>query len=217
MLWIKTVFSPFETHALCLNKFRTNEILKNIWINIPKQFLYKWTLEFNAFPLIVKLNRWWSSIFTYKVENECEFYEKIDFIEKNVDDDILVQEFIKAEEYSVSIVAWEILPIMKFEKKNLEDMFDYDNKYLDKPQIIETWPNIEKQLKVDLENTAKNIYKFLACRWYAIVDFLVRNNEIFFLEVNTIPGMTKTSIVPKSWSLINRDFFELVFTIVNDK
>ncbi len=216
-LWIKSVFSSFETQALCLNKFRTNEIVKTLGVKVPKQFLYNWELEINSFPLIVKPNRWWSSLFTYRVENEKDFDEKIKFIKENVNDFILVQEFITWEEYSVSIVAWEVLPIMKLEKQNLWDLFDFENKYLEKPKIIETWPEIEKNLKSDLETKALEIYKFLWCRGFSRVDFLVKDNEIYFLEVNTIPWMTKVSIVPKSWLLTWRTLENLIETIINDK
>lgn len=216
ILWIKTSFSPFETHAICLNKFVTNELVSNMWINVPKQYLYKWISEIKDFPQIVKPNRGWSSMFTYKVDDILDFEEKIKIIQENTTDDILVQEFISAEEYSVSIVAWEILPIMKLQKTNARDFFDYENKYSDKPQIVETWPEIEKNLENKLKNYAKQIYNLFNCKWFSRVDFLVSDNEIYFLEVNTIPWMTQNSIVPKSWALTGKSREELVETILKD-
>ncbi len=214
ILWIKTSFSPFETHAICLNKFVTNELAWKLWVNIPKQYLYKWISEITNFPQIVKPNKWWSSMFTYKVEDEADFEDKIKIIEDNIEDDILVQEFISADEYSVSIVWDEILPIMKLEKVNKWDFFDFDNKYSSEPKIIETWPEIELSLKNKLEENAIKIYNFFKCEWFSRVDFLVNWNEIYFLEVNTIPWMTDKSIVPKSWALTNRTNQELVEKII---
>lgn len=215
ILLIKTTFSPYETHAICLNKFVTNELLSKLWVEVPKQFLYKWSLDIETFPLIVKPNRWWSSMYTYKVSNKEEFEEKIKIIEENTKDDILVQEFIKADEYSVSIVAGEVLPIMKVQK-TIDEFFDYENKYSDAPKIKETWPEIEPALESSLAFQAKKIYNFFNCKWYARVDFLVRWEDIYFLEVNTIPGMTTWSIVPKSWALTGRSFEELIEKIIND-
>lgn len=214
ILWIKTSFSPFETHAICLNKFVTNELVWKLWVNIPKQYLYKWISEITNFPQIVKPNKWWSSMFTYKVEDKADFEDKIKIIEDNIEDDILVQEFIIADEYSVSIVWDEILPIMKLEKVNKWDFFDFDNKYSSVPKIIETWPEIELSLKNKLEENAIKIYNFFKCKWFSRVDFLVNWNEIYFLEVNTIPWMTDKSIVPKSWALTNRTNQELVEKII---
>lgn len=216
ILWIKTTFSPYETHAICLNKFVTNELVSKLGVNVPSQFLYKWSLELNNFPLIVKPNRWWSSMFTYKVENKEEFDEKIKVIKQNTTDDILVQEFVKADEYSVSIVAWEVLPIMKVQK-TVDEFFDYENKYSDAPRIKETWPEIEPAIESSLAFQAKKIYNFFNCKWYARIDFLVRWEDIYFLEVNTIPWMTKWSIVPKSWAMTGRSFEELIKVVIKDK
>ncbi len=216
ILWIKTSFSAFETHAICLNKFVTNELVSKLWVKVPKQYLYTWKQNLEHFPQIVKPNRWGSSMFTYKVDNKWDFEEKIKIIEENTSDDILVQEFISADEYSVSIVAWEILPIMKLEKLNKWDFFDFDNKYSSAPKIIETWPEIEQDLKNKLENYAKQIYNFFNCKWFSRVDFLVSDNNIYFLEVNTIPWMTENSIVPKSWALTGKSKEDLVETILKD-
>lgn len=216
ILWIKTTFSPYETHAICLNKYVTNELVSKLGVWVPSQFLYKWKLELENFPFIVKPNRWWSSMFTYKVSNKDEFNEKIAYIKANSLDDILVQEFIEAEEYSVSIVAGEVLPIMKVQKEKWE-FFDYENKYSDAPKIKETWPEIEPSLEATLAFQAKKIYNFFNCKWYSRVDFLVRNEDVFFLEINTIPGMTEWSIVPKSWAMTGRSFEELIDTVVDDK
>ncbi len=215
ILGIKTTFSPYETHAIWLNKYVTNELVSKLWVWVPAQFLYKWKLELENFPFIVKPNRWWSSMYTYKVENKDEFDEKIKYIKANTTDDILVQEFVEAEEYSVSIVAWEVLPIMKVQKEKWE-FFDYENKYSNSPKIKETWPEIEPSLESSLAFQAKKVYNFFNCRWYARVDFLVRWEDIFFLEINTIPGMTEWSIVPKSWAKTGRSFEELIETIINN-
>lgn len=216
ILWIKTTFSPYETHAICLNKYITNELVSKLGVEVPKQFLYKWKQELDSFPFIVKPNRGWSSMFTYKVENKDEFDEKIKYIKANTTDDILVQDFIEAEEYSVSIVAGEVLPIMKIQKEKGE-FFDYENKYSDAPKIKETWPEVEPSLEATLAFQSKKIYNFFNCRWYARVDFLVRWEDVYFLEINTIPWMTKWSIVPKSWELTGRSFEELIEKILCDK
>nr|MDD3720540.1 ATP-grasp domain-containing protein [Candidatus Gracilibacteria bacterium] len=216
ILGIDTTFSKYETHAICLNKYVTNELVSKLGVNVPAQFLYNGRLDLDMFPLIAKPNRGGSSMYTYKVSNIKEFNEKIADIKQHTTDDILVQEFVEAEEYSVSIVASEVLPIMKVQKEKGE-FFDFENKYSDAPKIKETWPEIEPSLESSLAFQAKKIYNFFNCKGYARVDFLVKDNEIYFLEINTIPGMTEGSIVPKSWLKAGRNFGELVKVVVNDK
>ncbi|MDP5039036.1 MAG: ATP-grasp domain-containing protein [Candidatus Gracilibacteria bacterium] len=215
-LGINTCFSPFQTHSICLDKFKSNILAENIGLKIPKQFIYEGKLEIDNFPLIIKPNTGGSSLYTYKVDSLEDFNDKIKFIQKNINDDILVQEFIIGDEYSVSVVAGEVLPIMKVEKKEKEDFFDFDSKYNSLEKMQETWPKLDKNLNINLNNLSLKIYNFFKCRGFSRVDFLVNENGIYFLEVNTIPGMTKSSILPKSWLLTGRTFDELIFKIIND-
>lgn len=222
VLGIPHTFSDYNVHSLCLDKYKTNILAENLWIKIPKQCIFhteknsyleileKLKKEKLDFPLIFKPNTWWSSFYTYKIDSEKDLQEKFALCKKEKVWDILLQEFIIWEEYSISIVNREVLPIMKVEKKKKDDFFDYDSKYENEEKMKETWPEIEKNLKNTLEKSALDCYDFFNVKWFCRVDFLVRNDEVFFLEINTIPGMTESSILPKSWKLTWKSFEELV-------
>lgn len=217
LYWIKYCFSDHSTHSICLDKYKSNILASDLWINIPNQFIL-WDWDSNllwAFAVIVKPNKWWSSFHTYKVDSDKEFKEKIAIMKREVEDDILVQEYITWDEYSVPIVNWEILPIMKLEKNSQDDFFDYESKYESEKKIRETWPEIDSFLKEQLEVNSLKIYDFFNIKWFCRIDFLVRNNEVFFLEINTIPWMTEASILPKSWKLTWRSFEELISKLIN--
>lgn len=214
ILWLTHTFSNYDTHSLCLNKERTNVLMKDIWINIPFQYIIKNEKDFpENYPVIMKPNNWWSSFHTYKINSKEEFTESYKLTRKDLNDDILIQEFISGEEYSVPVIDWEVLPIMKLEKDN-DFIFDYESKYENDEQIKETFPEIEKTLELKLQNDTKKIYKYLNLKSISRIDFLVKNNELYFLEVNTIPGMTEASILPKSRKLTWKNYFDLVKDII---
>ena len=166
--------------------------------------------------MIVKLNKWGSSYYTYKVNNKQELQEKIQFIHSEVSDDILIQEYILGDEYSISLVNWEILEAIMFvEKNNPEDFFDYDSKYETESGMRETFPELEKELKNKLLEFAWKIKDiFWLTKGYARIDVIVRGDKIYFLEVNTIPWSTEVSILPKAWKLSGRSLEEFVSVLL---
>ena len=213
---LKHSFSNYDTHSICLDKYKSNILVSSLWIKIPKQELYSEKTSINNFPIIVKPNRWGSSFHTYKASNKEELYDCLKVMLKEVNDDILIQDFIVWDEYSVPVVAWEVLPIMKLEKQSNEELFDYNSKYEDDSKIKEVFSEISEPLKSKLEDVSIKIYNFFNCKWFSRIDFLVRWDDLYFLEINTIPGMTEASILPKAWKLTWRDFEKLVKIIINN-
>lgn len=216
-LGISHSFSDYKTHALCLDKEKTNVLVSQLWIKVPFQYIASNNKSFpNTYPVIMKPNHGGSSFHTYKVNDKKEFSEFFNETRKDLEDDILIQEFIVGDEYSVPIVGGKVLPIMKVEKNDIQDFFDYDSKYESEEKMKETFPVIEKELKNNLESISLRIYNYFWIKWCWRIDFLVRNNEIFFLEINTIPWMTSSSILPKSWKLTGRSSKELVNLLINN-
>ena len=220
ILGIAHTFSSYNTHALCLDKYKANTLVNDIWVKIPEQFIVFNKNNFETvpkelkFPIILKPNRWGSSFFTYKIDSYKELEEKLHEAKNEVDDDILLQEFISWEEYSVSIVNWKTLAIMKLEKQKIDDFFDYDAKYESEDKMKEIWPKIEKKLETKLIKYSQKLYQYFEIQWFCRVDYLVDWEDIYFLEINTIPGMTDASILPKSWLLTWKSFEELVDEII---
>lgn len=215
VLWIPYTFSPFDVHSLCMNKFRTNAILSALWITVPEQSIFGWDTEkYVNFPYIVKPNHGGSSFYTHKVQNTEELKTAIQDIQEHTTDEILIQQFITGEEYSVPVVKGKTLPIMKVEKKDMWAVFDYTSKYDDDSAMREVFPEIEAPLKGKLEQTSEKIFSFLGCKGVARIDYIVQAGIPYFLEVNTIPWMTKASIVPKAWALTGRSPKELIQEIL---
>lgn len=222
VLWIPYVGLNYFTNALCMNKKEANIIASHHSITVPQEYICRQDEKIDIkkidfwFPMIVKLNKGWSSYYTYKVQNETELQEKINFIQSEVKDDILIQQYILWDEYSISLVNWEILEAIMFvEKNNPEDFFDYDSKYETETGMRETFPEIEAEIKSKLlvfANNIKNIFWLHV--WYARIDVIVKDGVLYFLEVNTIPGSTEASILPKAWKLSWRSLENFVEQIL---
>lgn len=103
---------------------------------------------------------------------------------------------------------------MKIEKQDKNAIFDYEAKYKNASKMQETWPEIPKNVFDNFAAISQKIYDFFDVRGFCRIDFIVRNGEIFFIEINTIPGMTKNSILPKSWEKTGRSFEKLAETIL---
>lgn len=230
ILWMKYPFSSSEVHAFCLNKFLTNNLLQGVWFKTGRQFLideleqkkyspseildlYRQKIQSIWYPFIMKPTHGWSSFYTYKIQNEEEFINTAQECFWKIPDSFLLQEFIVGDEYSVSIVWWKALPhIMKVQKEQSE-IFDYTNKYEDD---IEIFPTLETQLKSELIEQSEKIFSTLWCKTIARIDFIIRDNIPYFLEINTIPGMTEVSILPKAWKLSGKSLEEFTEFIVSE-
>lgn len=210
ILGIPHTFSDYSTHCLCLDKEKTNALVFQLWVKVPFQYIAETSESFpESYPIIMKPNHWGSSFHTYKVTNHQEFYDCFNKTRHDLSDKILIQEFVIWEEYSVPVVNREILPIMKLEKAD-DEVFDYEAKYEENQEIKEIFPKIQTKLLEKLKSDTLKVYDYFHLKWMSRIDFLVREGEVYFLEINTIPWMTEASILPKAWKLTNRSLEELV-------
>lgn len=222
-LWIKYLFSSSNVHSICIDKYLTSVLLQKIWILSPKsEVLFNINDIFKAenlnYPLIVKPNKWWSSFATYKVNNYDELVSSLNSLFSITNDAAIVQEFIYWTEYSVSIVwSWNnvrILPIMILKLEWVE-FFDYNQKY-NYDWENEFFNELDEVLKNELEELSLKIYNYLWCKTMSRIDFIVNNEWIYFIEVNTIPGFTNKSILPKAWINSWLDIKQLIKFLIND-
>jgi len=214
---IPYVGSNYFANALCMNKREANAFAMREWLNVPWELLVKkWIDIFEdnfplGFPVIIKPNTGGSSYYTYKIENFQELLDKLSYIWENISNDILIQEYILWDEYSVSVVNGEILDAIMFvEKNNKDDFFDYESKYESESGMRETFPKLEPELQNKLIQSTQKAIDIFNIQWYARVDYIVRDKIPYFLEVNTIPGSTEVSILPKAWKLSGKNLEEFV-------
>jgi D-alanine-D-alanine ligase len=127
---------------------------------------------------------------------------------------VLIEDFIKGDEVTVSVLNGEPLPIIKIVPKS--GFYDYQSKYTPgQTEYILPAP-LDAVLYNRLQETSVAACRALSCRGAARVDFMIREKEFFCLEINTIPGMTETSLLPKAAAEAGVSFTELTMRILDD-
>ena len=109
----------------------------------------------------------------------------------------VIEKYAKAREFTVGILAGEALPIIEIRPK--QAFYDYNAKYIaDTTEYL--FDTLEdKKIVADMSSAALKCFDQLGCQGYARVDFLLtEDNKFYILEINTIPGFTSHSLLPKA-------------------
>ena len=223
MLNVKYVGSKALSSGICMDKNLSKTILKanNIpvldYVYIKKDenpYLYKNEIDELIYPVIVKPNKGGSSIGIKVAKNIDEVFEAINYIKK-LDDDILIEKFIDGKEAICSVIenkdGLQVISILDINTDS--DIFDYSAKY-DKDTNI-YFSTLPKFLQTMIKEVAKKSFKLLNCEGYANVDFIIKNDDIYVLEINTIPGFTDKSLLPRGISLSNNSLKEFLDNIID--
>lgn len=204
--------------AICMNKDISKAVLKSRDIRTAPWIIYresdkvlKEDIEKLGYPVVSKPNSGGSSVATYICDN-------FDEVEKAVkdgfkfDEEVMVEKFIKGDEITVPILDGKILPTLII-KPQLGGFFDYESKY-QAGGASEEIISFEENLQKEINKLSLDTYKALKCSVYSRVDLIIEDNIPYVLEINTLPGMTKTSLFPKSASHIGISYKDLIDRII---
>ncbi|MBN2890768.1 MAG: D-alanine--D-alanine ligase [Bacteroidales bacterium] len=196
------------TAALTFNKYFCNNYLRNFDINMAKSIVLRKKEKFQeqldkfittvGFPIFIKPNEGGSSFGTYKIKQK----EEVSVAIKNAfehSDEVIVEEFILGREITCGVVKTKntIKAFTPCEIVSKHEFFDYESKYNSalNEEIIPA--RFDNKLLEECKFLSEKIYKTLNCTGIVRVDYIVKENKLFFLELNSIPGMTSESIIPK--------------------
>ena len=150
-----------------------------------------------GFPCFVKANKAGSSFGITKVYSKADLPKAIEVAFKE-DDELIIESFLDGTEVSVGVIRYKgvttVLPITEIVTDN--DFFDYEAKYLGKSKEI-TPARLSATQEADVRKAAKHIYEVLKLDGFSRSEFIFKDGQPHFLEVNTIPGLTKESILPQ--------------------
>jgi D-alanine-D-alanine ligase len=219
LLGIKHTSAPFYQMSLTFNKRDTLSVVKEYGIQTANSYYMHQRDEINTvkiiekvgLPCFVKPNRSGSSFGISKVYSEENLEDAIMKACKE-DEEILIESFLDGKEVSVSVIEHKgkikVLPITEIVSEN--DFFDYEAKYEGKSKEI-TPARISEVEKKKIIQTARKVYRVLNMSGFSRSEFILVNGEPYFLEINTVPGMTKESLLPqqaKEASISLTDLFD---------
>ena len=183
----------------CISSVKKYKIpsAKSVHLDEGKPFDEIRIIEKIGLPCFVKANKAGSSFGVYKItnKNKLRWGIKNAFLEDN---EILIESELKGREVSVGVYKANdkiiCLPITEIISEN--DFFDYEAKYLGKAKEI-TPAQIPNNWKINVTEMAIKLYKNLNLKGVCRSDFIFVNNIPHLIEINTVPGLTKESIIPK--------------------
>jgi D-alanine-D-alanine ligase len=211
--------------ALTFNKQACKLFLKDYKIPMAFSMLISGRVGWNAgdiisqagLPCFVKPNESGSSFGVTKVKMMEELSPAIEkaFEESK---EVIIESFMDGREVACGVVKTKkrdlVLPVTEIISKN--EFFDYEAKYTPGKSVEVTPADMPAELTSEIQDLSSRIYDLLGCRGIVRVDFIVIDKKPFFLEINTIPGMTEESLVPKQASAAGISQEELYSMVVED-
>ena len=192
--------------ALTFNKQACKLFLKEYGINMAKAVLIRKGDIINladlskqiGLPCFVKPNDSGSSFGVTKVKKEEELQPAILTAFKE-SDAVLIEAFIDGREIACGVIKTKgktiVLPLIEIISKN--EFFDFEAKYTQGRSDEITPADLTLTVTNEIQRISKNVYDILGCKGIVRVDFIVIGEKPFFIEINTVPGLTKESLVPK--------------------
>ena len=180
-------------------------------IAAPESLLTKLSL-----PLVIKPVRQGSSLGMSIVRQEDQLPAALEKAFEH-DGEVMVEEFIQGREITVGVIGNEELmplPLVEIIPDERYDFFDYEAKY--KPGASrEVCPaEVEDYIRDKAQEYGLIAHKALQLKGYSRTDMIVRGDELFILETNTIPGMTSTSLLPQAAAKAGLDFAALLDRLI---
>ena len=165
-----------------------------------------------GYPCIIKPNDQGSTVGLTLVKDKLEIKEAIS-LSLQFSSKALIEKYIPGRELTVAILLDEALPVLEIVPKG--GMYDYKHKYTSGMSEYIVPADITEEVAVKAQQQALKAFHSLGCEGYARVDFrLDIDNELYCLEVNTLPGMTPLSLVPKAAKAVGISFEELIKKII---
>ncbi len=128
-------------------------------------------------------------------------------------DKVMIEEYIEGRELTVTVIDGEALPVVEI--KPHDGFYDYPNKYTKGNTTYHAPAILTTQETATVQNQALKIWQVMECSGYARIDFRYNNKDFYFLEVNTLPGMTPLSLTPMSAKASGMDFGDLLEKIMD--
>ena len=200
--------------AICMDKNISKIIAKNNGIMTPKWKLCNTAIHDAKmnYPVIVKPNGQGSTVGLQIAHNESELKPALEYA-FNYDNSVLVEEYIQGRELTVMLIDGKAQPVCEIIPSH--EFYDYECKYTAGMSKYICPAEIDDNISNYVKKISENLFDLLKCENYSRADFRMDDqNKFWFLEMNTLPGMTDTSLAPMSALAAGISFNELIDKIV---
>lgn len=222
LMGIKYTGSGYLGAAMGMDKIITKQMVRPLGVRTPDWHSYHHASEGdipqmmaeNKVPCVVKDPMGGSSVGVYIVKDEAALEDALHQVLKN-STDVLVEQFIQGREFTNAVLMGKALPSVEIVPK--VGGYDYQNKY-QAGATEEICPGrlTEEQAR-EMGEMAVTVHEGLGLRTYSRSDFMLGDDgQIYFIEVNILPGMTPTSLVPQEAEAVGISYTELCQMIVED-
>lgn len=203
LLGIKYTGSSLLASAIGMDKIYSRKIFTQAGLIVPKAQVYKkgdnlknlTTTITIKYPLFVKPSRQGSSVGVSIARNPKQLIKAVQTALK-FDDAILIEEYILGTEITGGILGKQALPLVEIVPK--KEFFDYEAKYHADLTDEIVPARISDKLTKKAQDVALRAFTAIDCKAFGRVDMIIRGEDIYVLEVNTIPGLTPLSLLPKA-------------------
>ncbi|MCM1284262.1 MAG: D-alanine--D-alanine ligase [Muribaculaceae bacterium] len=219
LLGIKYTGSDYLGSAIAMNKELAKKLFAEAGVPVPRSVTMEKAKRQEdvaelpiCLPCVVKPNCGGSSIGVTIVRDAAEFRAALDAAFQ-WEDSLLVEEYIGGREFSVGVMEGRALPVIEIAP--IEGFYDYRNKYK-AGSAVETCPaELPEETAAQMQRYAEMVAAAIGLDTYSRADFLLNEEgEIFCLEVNTLPGMTPTSLLPQEAAAVGMDYGALCEKII---
>ncbi len=225
---LKIPYSTCDVHSssLTFNKWFCNNYLKNFGIIMAKSLKVSdgdridadKIMEKLGLPVFIKPNAGGSSFGITKVKRKEDI---VPAVKKAWEEssEALIEEFIGGTEFTCGLVEIKgekmVFPVTEVLPKN--EFFDYEAKYTPGAAEEITPARLPENLFKECQKISSEIYDLCRCSGIVRIDFILKGNVFYFLEVNTTPGMTATSFIPQQIAAMGLTLKEVITRIIDDK
>ena len=204
--------------AISMNKLMTKRIWVGAELPTPAYKVLTAETDFTAvvaqlgLPMMVKPANEGSSIGMAKVEQASELQAAYEHAAE-YDHLVLAEQWVNGEEYTISLLAEDVLPVVRLEAQS--GFYDYEAKYKSDETKYYCPCGLQQSEEKELQALAQKAFKAVAAKGWGRVDVMRDSDGKFWLiEVNTVPGMTDHSLVPMAAKAAEIDFNDLVMRIL---
>jgi D-alanine-D-alanine ligase len=203
--------------ALSMDKIRTKQVWQAVGLPTPRYVRFSGGDDVGAavgtlgLPVVVKPSHEGSSVGITRVRSPGDLAAAVELAAR-YDGELIVEQMIEGEEYTVGILQGRALPSIRIVPAG--EFYDYHAKYVaeDTKYIC---PGLDDAAETEIRALAFSAFQAAGCSGWGRVDLMRdRAGKFFLLEVNTTPGMTSHSLVPKAAKAVGIDFAELCWKIL---